>query len=64
MGLNGLDLAVILAYLVGVTVFGLRFRRHRRSLKDYFLADRQIPWWAISLSIVAAETSKIGRAHV
>ena len=59
MGLNGLDLAVILAYLLGVTAFGLRFRKHQRSLKDYFLADRQIPWWAISLSIVAAETSTL-----
>jgi SSS family transporter len=59
MGLNGLDLAVILAYLLGVTAFGLRFRKHQRTLKDYFLADRQIPWWAISLSIVAAETSTL-----
>ena len=59
MGLNGLDLAVILGYLLGVTAFGLRFRKHQRSLKDYFLADRQIPWWAISLSIVAAETSTL-----
>src|SRR5271169_3153260 len=59
MGLNALDLAVILAYLLGVTAFGLSFRKHRRTLKDYFLADRQIPWWAISLSIVAAETSTL-----
>jgi len=59
MGLNGLDLAVIAAYLLGVTAFGLRFRKHQRTLKDYFLADRQIPWWAISLSIVAAETSTL-----
>jgi len=59
MGLNALDLAVILAYLLGVTAFGLRFRKHRRTLQDYFLADRQIPWWAISLSIVAAETSTL-----
>ena len=59
MGLNTLDLAVILAYLLGVTAFGLRFRKHRHTLKDYFLADRQIPWWAISLSIVAAETSTL-----
>ena len=28
-----------------------------RSLKDYFLAGNNIPWWAISFSIVAAETS-------
>jgi len=59
MGLNALDLAVILAYLLGVTAFGLHFRKRQRTLKDYFLADRQIPWWAISLSIVAAETSTL-----
>src|SRR5215471_4162159 len=59
MGLNALDLLVIIAYLLGVTLFGLRFRRHTRSLKDYFLADKSIPWWAISLSIVAAETSTL-----
>ena len=58
-GLNGLDLAVVVAYLAGVTVFGLRFRKHQRSLKDYFLADKSIPWWALSLSIVAAETSTL-----
>jgi SSS family solute:Na+ symporter len=58
-GLNAVDLAVILAYLLGVTAFGLRFRRPQRTLKDYFLADRAIPWWALSLSIVAAETSTL-----
>src|SRR5579864_8245791 len=57
MGLNTLDLAIIVLYLAGITLFGLRFRKKQRSLKDYFLADRNIPWWAISLSIVAAETS-------
>ncbi len=59
MGLNTLDLVVIVAYLAGVTLFGLRFRRKQRTLKDYFLADNTIPWWAISLSIVAAETSTL-----
>lgn len=59
MGLNTLDLAVIVAYLAGVTAFGLRFRKKQRTLKDYFLADNTIPWWAISLSIVAAETSTL-----
>jgi SSS family transporter len=59
MGLNRLDFAVIIAYLAGVTLFGLRFRKKERTLKNYFLADRMIPWWAISLSIVAAETSTL-----
>jgi len=59
MGLNTADLLVIAAYLVGVTLFGLQFRRKQRTLQDYFLANNTIPWWAISLSIVAAETSTL-----
>ncbi len=59
MGLNALDLIVIVAYLAGVTLFGLRFRGKNRTLKDYFLASNTTPWWAISLSIVAAETSTL-----
>src|SRR6266576_3459759 len=59
MGLNHLDLAIIALYLAGITLFGLRFRKRQRSLRDYFLADRSIPWWAIALSIVAAETSTL-----
>ena len=59
MGLDRLDIAIIIVYLAGITIFGLQFRKRQRSLKDYFLADRNIPWWAIMLSIVAAETSTL-----
>jgi len=59
MGLNPLDFAIIALYLAGITLFGLRFRKKQRSLRDYFLAGRDIPWWAIALSIVAAETSTL-----
>ena len=59
MGLNHLDLAIIAAYLLGITLFGIRFRKRQRTLRDYFLAGRDIPWWAIALSIVAAETSTL-----
>jgi solute:Na+ symporter, SSS family len=59
MGLNWFDLAIITVYLVGITLFGLHFRKGQRTLRDYFLADRNLPWWAIALSIVAAETSTL-----
>ena len=59
MGLDKFDLAIIALYLIGITLFGLRFRKRHGSLRDYFLAGRDIPWWAISLSIVAAETSTL-----
>jgi solute:Na+ symporter, SSS family len=59
MVLDKLDLTIIALYLAGITLFGLRFRKRQRTLRDYFLADRNIPWWAIALSIVAAETSTL-----
>jgi SSS family transporter len=59
LGLNRVDLLIIAVYLAGITLFGLRFRKRQRSMRDYFLADRNIPWWAIALSIVAAETSTL-----
>jgi solute:Na+ symporter, SSS family len=59
MGLNKTDFAIIALYLAGITLFGLRFRKKQRTLRDYFLAGRDIPWWAIALSIVAAETSTL-----
>ncbi|HWZ51048.1 MAG TPA: sodium/solute symporter [Granulicella sp.] len=64
--LSSVDLVVVAAYLVGITLFGLRFRGKGaggegkdRSLRQYFLAGRTIPWWAIGLSIVSAETSTL-----
>src|ERR1035441_9847976 len=61
--LHGFDLGVVGLYLIGITLFGLRFARRGaakdRSLRGYFLADKTVPWWAIGLSIVSAETSTL-----
>src|ERR1039458_4438170 len=54
-----LDFAIILAYLAAITWFGAHFRRGQTTLRDYFLGGRTAPWWAISLSIVSAETSTL-----
>ncbi len=54
-----LDYGVILAYLIGITAFGFRFRDSQKTLKDYFLGGRTTPWWAIAFSIVSAETSTL-----
>src|SRR5215510_7193646 len=59
MGLHQFDYLIIAIYLAGITLFGLRFRKRQHTLRDYFLADRNIPWWALALSIVAAETSTL-----
>ena len=59
MGFSAVDYVVLLAYLAGITVFGMRFRKAQRSVKDYFVGARQTPWIIICLSIVATETSTL-----
>src|SRR6188508_972330 len=58
-GLNALDLIVILVYLVGITALGIWVGRRQKDSRDYFVADREIPWWAVMFSIVASETSAL-----
>ena len=57
MRLHWVDLAIVILYLLGITLFGMRFRRGQQDVRDYFLGGRTAPWWAISFSIVATETS-------
>ena len=59
MGFSAVDYLVLTAYLVGITIFGSRFRKSHHSVKDYFLGNRQTSWVVISLSIVATETSTL-----
>src|SRR5205823_10381040 len=58
-GLSAVDALLILAYLAGVTLLGIWVGRRQRDAKDYFIADRAIPWWAVMFSIVASETSAL-----
>src|SRR5687767_5333893 len=58
-GFTWLDAVVLLAYLVGTTLLGVWLGRGQKSAKDYFVADRAIPWWAILFSVVATETSAL-----
>lgn len=59
MHIHTLDLAIVIAYLLGVTALGIYFRRGQSDVRDYFLGGRSAPWWAIALSIVATETSTL-----
>src|SRR2546428_11697896 len=53
------DWLVILAYLIGIIALGLWFGKGQKSTRDYFLGSKNIPWWGIGFSIVAAETSAL-----
>lgn len=53
------DWTVIILYLGAVIGLGLWFGRDQHNTRDYFLGSRNIPWWGIGMSIVAAETSAL-----
>jgi SSS family transporter len=57
MQLHALDLAVLFVYLGGITAAGWAFGRKQKDIRDYFLSDSSVPWWAVAGSIVATETS-------
>src|SRR5437588_4832422 len=59
MGFSVVDYIVLLVYLAGITIFGVMFRKQQRTVKDYFLGDKNTSWVVISLSIVATETSTL-----
>jgi SSS family solute:Na+ symporter len=71
MHIHSLDLAIVIAYLLAVTVLGMHFRRKQSQAaqidsddrnavtREYFLGGRTAPWWALAFSIVATETSTL-----
>jgi SSS family solute:Na+ symporter len=59
MQISRIDFVILILYLAGITLFGARFRRGQKDLRDYFLGGRSAPWWAIACSIVATETSTL-----
>jgi solute:Na+ symporter, SSS family len=57
--LHTVDLTVVGLYFAFTLGVGLWVSRHQRSAADYFLGARNLPAWAILLSIVATETSAL-----
>ena len=59
LAIDGIDAAVLIAYLAGVVLFGIWMGRGQRDMAGYLLGGRNLPWWAVLLSIVATETSTV-----
>ena len=56
---SNVDLAIVGLYLAGVVLFGVWVGRRQGSVSEYLVADRNLPWWLLLLSIVATETSSV-----
>ena len=61
MKLSWLDIVIVLTYLVGIFALAQWVSRekgsHQKDAKDYFLASKALPWWAIGTSLIAANIS-------
>src|SRR5580698_7149185 len=55
--MNTLDLAVVAIYIAGCTALGTWLGSRSQGLKGYFLAESNVPAWAVMISIDATETS-------
>jgi solute:Na+ symporter, SSS family len=54
-----IDYVIIVVYLIGIAAFGIISGGKQRTVNDYFLGSKKVPWWAVCFSIVAAETSTL-----
>lgn len=54
-----LDWAIVAAYLIYVIWDGIRMTKHSGNVEGYFLANRNLPWWAVGLSVMATQLSAI-----
>ena len=52
-----IDYVIIIVFMGGVFIAGTLLGRGVTNIKGYFSANNDLPWWAVMLSIVAAETS-------
>lgn len=57
--MSALDLTVLISYFVLLQVVGFVAGRRQKNAADYFAAEHSLPWWAVTASIVAAETSSL-----
>jgi Na+/proline symporter len=53
--LAGIDIAIVILYMVGVFALGTFFGKYVKNAGDFFVASRALPFWAIGMSIVVSD---------
>ncbi|MCD6384736.1 hypothetical protein J7M23_03065, partial [Candidatus Sumerlaeota bacterium] len=54
MKLTSIDYSLVVLYMLFVLVVGLVFsRRAGKSIEEYFISGRALPWWIAGTSMVA-----------
>lgn len=53
--ISWIDYAIVVSYLVATMVIGMYVSAYIHTGKEFFLAGRTLPWWAVGLSLVATD---------
>jgi len=53
------DGVVLVAYVAGIVAFGVWVGWGTRNVSDFYLAGREMRWWAAGLSVMATQISAI-----
>jgi len=54
-----LDWTVLAVYGLGIILIGILTGRKEKNTEEFFLAGRQMPWWAVMISIYATALSAL-----
>ena len=57
--MHWIDWSIVAAYLAYVVWDGMRRSRGTQEIEGYFLANRNMPWWVVGLSVMATQLSAI-----
>lgn len=57
--MSGIDWLVLCLTLFSIILYGVWKSRNTKNIKTYLLADRQLPWYHVGLSVMATQASAI-----
>ena len=57
--MHWINWVIVVVYLTWVVTDGLKRAKGTATVEGYFLANRDLPWWAVGLSVMATQLSAV-----
>jgi len=57
--MSGIDWLVLALTLSSIVIYGIYKSRNQKDIESYFLANKQLPWYHVCLSVMATQASAV-----
>jgi solute:Na+ symporter, SSS family len=57
--MSSIDWIVLLTSIIGIIAYGIYKSRNTKNIEGFLLADREMPWYMVGLSVMATQASAI-----